>query len=276
MFFSNNVFLFAGSLAPRNSTLGREPNCVQLVLPQYNNRQITLKLNVLAGNRIGSECDIPQYRTTCILSPMPHSLLPLPFDLWAALSCCHGLDHLQNIFNLGDERITKVDLDPVGLTVHAPKVLQALADILTMLGESSGIRAPEETQQTVLDALMRSLLDNLQLRCEHFRLLIRLHLFTDIGPVTLELFNALLCSPYRQRYLLHLLIAELLAKRRLLSKCCLVDEEALQFVDTALHFLGALLQQAFLDGHNDVLQLLCCLDELVQQLILEAQPRPLR
>ena len=42
------LFCCAGSLAPRNSTLGREPNCVQLVLPQY--RQQT---NQVETQRLG-------------------------------------------------------------------------------------------------------------------------------------------------------------------------------------------------------------------------------
>ncbi len=65
---------------------------------------------LLAGSRIGSECDIPQCRTTR-LPPMPHSALLL-FDHGALCSSSLGCrrsflgDHLQHIFNLGDQRIT--------------------------------------------------------------------------------------------------------------------------------------------------------------------------
>ncbi len=173
-----------------------------------------VELNVLAGGRIESECDIPQCRTTWLRSPMPHSVIaPLGLGAPGCRHSCLGLDHLQEIFNLGDQRITKVSLDAVALTVLAPDVLQTLADSLTLLGVIRSNRTPEATHQTVLDVLLPSLIDDLQRRCDH---LLLIHVIADIGPFPLELIDAQLRSPSPRQYQLRLRLAEPIVKRSVL------------------------------------------------------------
>ena len=82
---------------------------------------------------------------------MPHSgIAPLGLGAPGCRQSSLGLDHIQDIFNLGDQRITKVSLDVVTLTVLAPDVLQTLADSLTLLGVSRSIRAQSSEAPSVV------------------------------------------------------------------------------------------------------------------------------
>ena len=147
---------------------------------------------------------------------MPHSA-PLPFDHGTLCSSSLGcrrsflaLNNLQHICNLGGQRITKIILDLVALTKPVPGTLQVVPDNLSFLGVIGGMRAHEETHDTVLDALLPSPIDDLRRRFEH---LILLHLFAGIGPFPLELIDAVLHIASRQLYLFHLICVELLVKR---------------------------------------------------------------
>ena len=202
----------------------------------------------------------------------------MPFDhggLCTNTPGCHcnviGLDHVQDSSILATIGSQQIKLGLLALTVLDSDVLQTLAESLTLLGVIRSNRTPEATHQTVLDVLLPSLIDDLQRRCDH---LLLIHVIAEIGPFPLELIDALLRSLSRQRYRLHLLLAEPIVKRSVLvslsltlslfgssnlhflSKFGLVDEEALQFAHTTRHILDALLQQAFLDGHNLIFNIL--------------------